>query len=216
MHTAEDRIRRNIQEILVRRDMKQGGFARAAGKSTPWASAYLRGKFRFPLHRLDEVAGFLEVTPEDLVKETDCSQSDDHAEFGKLITFPNVLQRPYLRLWYGPPPHFVIARAKFSKSIKPPIVPEDQVVGTQPSDYWPEEQLQDFLHMLEETWNGKKLVSYYAVTSSEKTHWRRGTYERKGDLIASEVQEIPADNDIPDPFDMTEVIQARIRKVKTR
>ena len=133
--------------------------------------------------------------------------------FGKLITFPDAQTRPDLRVWYGPPPHFVIARARFSDKIKTPIVPENQVVGTQPSDYWPAERLTDFLHMLEKAWNGKRLVSYYTVTSSDgKTHWRHGTYERQGDVIASELQEIPADSAIPDPFDMTEVINTRIRK----
>ena len=213
MNTAEDRIRQNIQGIMKRRDMKQGGFARAAGKSNPWASAYLKGRFRFPLHRLDEVASFLEVHPEDLVQTNKSSPIGAPPAFGKLITFPDAQTRPDLRVWYGPPPHFVIARARFSDKIKTPIVPENQVVGTQPSDYWPAERLTDFLHMLEKAWNGKRLVSYYTVTSSDgKTHWRRGTYERQGDVIASQVQEIPADSAIPDPFDMTEVINTRIRK----
>lgn len=212
---AEERIRENIRRILKRRDMKQGGFAKAAAKSGPWASAYLKGKFRFPLHRLDQVAEFLEVTPAELLgRDEPPAQSSPDISLGNLLAFPATPRESALQLWYGPPPDFPIVRAKFNDLVATPSMPEEEVVGRMPRDYWPDDQLADFLALLEDAWNGVPREGLYTVTGSDgQIRWRRTRFRRQGDVIASSVYDIPAVQD-PNvaPFDMNAVVKPLIKR----
>lgn len=215
MVNAEERIRENIRRILRRRDMKQGGFAKAAAKSGPWASAYLKGKFRFPLHRLDQVARFLEVTPEELLGQSDQRTEERAAiSLGNLLAFPAAPREPALQLWYGPPPDFPIVRAKFNDLVATPAMPEEEVVGRLPRDYWPPDQLPDFLALLEDTWNGVPREGLYTVTGSDgQLRWRRTRFRRQGDVILSTAHDIPAVQDPgAAPFDMNAVVEPLIKK----
>ncbi len=209
MANAEERIRRNIRQILKRRDMKQGGFAKAAAKSGPWASAYLKGKFRFPLHRLDQVSRFLEVSPEELIGRSEHEvAAKEIVSLSNLITFPTTPSEPALQLWYGPPPDFAIVRAKFNDLVATPTMPEAEVVGRLPRDYWPPDQLMDFLGLLEDTWNGIPREGFYTVTGTDgQLRWRRTRFRRQGDVIVNTVHDIPAVQDpASTPFDMNAVV----------
>ena len=209
MANAEERIRDNIRRILKRRDMKQGGFAKAAAKSGPWASAYLKGKFRFPLHRLDQVAAFLEVSPAELIGEREeALASNVAAHPGNLLAFPASPHKPALQVWWGPPPDYPIVRAKFNDLVATPSMQEAEVVGRRPSDYWPPDQLPDFLALLEDTWNGVPREALYTLTGADgQVRWRRTRFRRQGDVIVSTADDITAVQDPPTtPLDMNAVV----------
>ena len=215
MANAEERIRENIRRILKRRDMKQGGFAKAAAKSGPWASAYLKGKFRFPLHRLDQVARFLEVTPEELIGPNEQPvQTSSSVSLSNLLTFPAAPREPALQLWYGSPPDFPIVRAKFNDLVATPSMPEAEVVGRLPRDYWPADQLRDFLALLEDTWNGVPREALYTVTGTDgQLRWRRVRFRRQGDVIVSTAHDVAAVHDpAATPFDMNAVVEPLLKK----
>jgi len=196
--------------------MKQGGFAKAAAKSGPWASAYLKGKFRFPLHRLDQVAGFLEVAPEELIGQSEDMESKTTVSVGNLLTFPASSQEPALQFSYGAPPDFAIMKAKFNNLVATPEMAEEEVVGRRPRDYWPADQIEDFLALLEDAWNGVPREAFYTVTGTDgQLRWRRTRFRRQGDVILSTVHDMPA---VPDtsttPFDMNAVVNPLIGRSK--
>lgn len=208
MSNAEERIRKNIRQILKRRDMKQGGFAKAAAKSGPWASAYLKGKFRFPLHRLDQVARFLEVTPDELIGQSESDATKTTVRLGNLLAFPATPREPALQFWYGAPPDYAIVRATFNDLLATPTMPEEEVVGRLPRDYWPADQIGDFLALLEDAWGGVPREGFYTVTGTDGVlHWRRTRFRREGNLILNTVHDVPAVQDpAASPFDMNAVI----------
>lgn len=88
-------VRRRIAMLIVERAIKIRGFAMAAGRSTSWASMFLRGKRKFSFDRIDEVAAFFQHRPEAIIAPLtpdEVKRSDD-----ALKRFPQRRHRPTVR-----------------------------------------------------------------------------------------------------------------------
>ena len=71
-------------------------------------------------------------------------------------------------------------------------LPADQLIGSTPADYWPADKLPEFQAVLQKAWSGERVEIYYTLHYEGQPHYRRSTFFRQGDYIASDVWEVPA------------------------
>lgn len=67
--TTNERIQRNIRELMRWRRMTQADLADALGESQPWLSKRLTGTTPFQLCDVDAIAAVFELSPAELLRE---------------------------------------------------------------------------------------------------------------------------------------------------
>lgn len=200
---AETRLRDHIKRLLKERGIVQHRFGEAAGRGPAWVSAYLRGKRRFPLEKIDDVAGFFGMSTGALLAGLNGSGNSDDArrrghsqsrsQLARVVKFPSQPRRRRLvcRLWLRPP-HWTYERIEVPHDPPPPMpVNPDEYLGVGPNDYAPE-LAREFKASFQTAWEtGQTFEVYYISSANGIRHWRLGVFQRQGQYLMNEVYVVP-------------------------